>query len=88
MVNINKGEIIMVTSYSRGHAIYYDGVVWRYSDDHSVHDDSRTCNRCGKAPTKEGFDSCMGYIDGAGAACCGHGIHASYIMLNGKGDSC
>jgi hypothetical protein len=26
----------------------------------------------------------MGYIDGAVAVCCGHGIHASYIMLNGK----
>lgn len=64
----------MITAYSKGHEIYYDSTNWRYSDDNTVYDDSRTCKRCGRAPTKEGYDACLGYLEGVTSACCGHGV--------------
>lgn len=44
--------------------------------------DSRPCKRCGRMPTKEGYDACLGYIKGAKSACCGHGIEKPYILKN------
>lgn len=70
----------MIKSYSRGWEIYYDGKIWRYCDDNSVHDDSRPCKRCGYMPTEEGYDYCLGYIEGAVSACCGHGIEEPYQL--------
>ena len=72
----------MITSYSRGWEIYYDvdKEVWRYSDNDQIHDDSRPCKRCGRIPTKEGHDACLGHIEGAIAACCGHGVEESYVI--------
>lgn len=67
----------MVTAHSRGHKIYYDKV-WRYYDDNSIFDDSRSCTRCGKYPNKDGSDSCLGHIDGIISACCGHGVEKPY----------
>lgn len=69
----------MAKSHSRGHEIYYDGFVWRYTDTNMVLDDNRVCKRCGKSPTKEGEDNCLGHIDGATSCCCGHGIEDTYI---------
>ena len=68
-------------SYSRGWDIYFDGENQRYSDDHKMMDDSRPCKRCGQMPTKEGYDACLGYIDGAKAACCGHGVGEKYVVM-------
>lgn len=31
------------------------------------------CPKCGRKPTPEGYDPCLGHIPGAVAACCGHG---------------
>ena len=67
-------------SYSRGCKIYYDGEVWRYSDNNELLDDSRPCKRCGCMPTKDGYDFCLGYVTGAKSACCGHGVEDSYIL--------
>lgn len=53
----------MITSNSRGHKIYFDGQDWRYQDTKSIYDDSRTCIKCGKMPTKEGHDACLGRIE-------------------------
>ena len=72
----------MIKSYSRGHEIYYDGGCWRYSDTSEICDDSRPCKRCGKYPTKEGYDACAGYVEGAKAACCGHGAEEAYVMMD------
>lgn len=70
----------MTTSYLRGHEIYYDGKDWRYKDNNQIADDSRPCKRCGRLPTPEGYDACLGYIKGAFSACCGHGVTDSYEL--------
>lgn len=70
----------MQHSYMRGHEIYYDGKNWRYCDTHKQADDSRPCPRCGYWPTKEGYDHCLGYIEGAKSACCGHGVSPGFVL--------
>ena len=70
----------MTTSFSRGNPIYFDGTDWRYCDNNQIHTDSRPCKRCGRMPTKEGYDACLGYINGASSACCGHGAEDKYII--------
>lgn len=47
-------------SYSRGWAIYYDGENWRYLDNNEIIDNNeRSCKRCGRTLTKEGYDACL-----------------------------
>ena len=71
----------MIKSYSRGWEIYYDGVNWRYCDNHElVKSGQRPCKRCGKMPTADGYDACLGHIAGAKSACCGHGIEKPFVM--------
>lgn len=70
----------MAKGYSRGWEIYYDGNNWRYSDNHQLLDTMRPCAKCGKTPTKEGYDACLGYIKGVQSACCGHGV-STPIMI-------
>lgn len=70
----------MVKTHLRGWEIYFDGNDWRYSDNDELADDSRPCIRCGRMPTKEGYDACLGYIEGAKSACCGHGVGKSYTI--------
>lgn len=71
----------MITSYSRGHSIYYDGLDWRYTDNSELALNSRPCKRCGRLPTAEGYDSCLGYVNGATSACCGHGVEEAYTIM-------
>ena len=68
----------MVTSYSRGHKIYYDKM-WKYCDNNLPLDSCRPCKKCGMMPTSDGYDYCLGYIDNVISACCGHGINKGYI---------
>jgi len=72
----------MITSYSRGHKIYYntDTKKWHYLDDDSECKGERPCKKCGRYPTKEGYDACLGHIDGAISACCGHGVEEPYVI--------
>ena len=72
----------MNKSYSRGHEIYYDGINWKYSDDNSIHDNSRPCKKCNCYPTPEGYDACLGKIEGASHACCGHGVEKGYVIMD------
>lgn len=65
------------TSYCRGHKIIYNGA-WKYADGSQM--DNRPCKRCGKPPTPEGHDACLGHVKGATAACCGHGVEAGYVL--------
>ena len=76
----------MVTSYSRGHLTYYGWNTnnWRYSDNNEIVNDNRPCKKCGCKLTKEGYDACLGHIDGAIHACCGHGVEEGYIMYPDK----
>jgi len=70
-----------VLSHSRGHAIYFDGSEWRYVDNEKLlRDEERACIRCGKLPTPEGFDACMGHIENATSVCCGHGVEREVIQ--------
>lgn len=76
----------MVTSHSRGHEIYFDEekAVWRYLDSGKIAEDSRPCKKCGRFPTKEGYDACLGYVEGATSACCGHGVDKPIRIYGGK----
>jgi hypothetical protein len=75
----------------RGNPTYYDETTntFHYTDGTPVPtnpSEERPCTRCGKSPTPEGYDACLGFIEGAKAACCGHGIETGYIAWEvGKG---
>jgi len=69
----------MTTSFARGNEIYFKNNKWFYLEDNTVFDDSKPCKKCRKYPTKEGFDACLGHIEDATAACCGHGSEEDYI---------
>ena len=75
----------MQTAYIRGHLIKYEGGRWIYEDGVPVEQEERPCAKCGRPPTPEGHDACLGYIEGAVAACCGHGVEDGYI-LRGEGN--
>lgn len=61
------------TSYQGGHLIEYNKQ-WLYADDKSPISVKRPCVRCGRMPTPEGYDACLGYIPNVKSACCGHGM--------------
>jgi hypothetical protein len=71
----------MIHSYNRGHKILFINNQWIYEDTKKPIDNNRPCKKCGKKPIKEGYDACMGYIDGAKSSCCGHGIEKEYIIM-------
>lgn len=62
------------TFYDRGWPTYLDGRVWRYADTNAQITGRRPCRRCGRFPTREGHDACLGTLPGVVSACCGHGI--------------
>jgi hypothetical protein len=68
----------MITSFTRGHLIIYENNKWLYADNKSSIINIRPCKRCGKMPTKEGYDACLGFVIGIHHACCGHGIESGY----------
>lgn len=70
----------MATTYWRGHKCYFDGEVWRYIDNDKKFDEQRPCKKCGKSPTEEGYDACVGHVHEALSVCCGHGVRNSYIV--------
>lgn len=57
--------------------------IWVYEDTYEPVDSSppRQCIKCGKLPTPEGYDACLGHLDGVIHACCGHGRHNGYKIL-------
>lgn len=38
-------------------------------------------NKADLIATKEGYDSCTGYIKGATSVCCGHGVQSPIIIM-------
>lgn len=70
----------MAKSHSRGHEIEYVNQEWIYSDTGESCNNTRPCKRCGRPPTPEGYDACLGLIEGATSACCGHGIEEAYCV--------
>ncbi|MGE5479024.1 MAG: hypothetical protein ACM3U1_01195 [Chloroflexota bacterium] len=71
----------MITSYSRGHEIYFEDGQWLFLDTREPINDERPCKRCGKNPTEEGYDPCLGRLVGAVSACCGHGVETPYFIF-------
>ena len=69
-------------SHKRGHEIIYNGDQWQYSDTGEPAEEERPCKRCGRMPTPEGHDACLGKLPGVGAACCGHGVDDAYAIDN------
>ena len=75
-----------LVGYRRGHLLvmFRDGQ-WRWGDSgrfappQSRPGGDRDCVLCGHAPTPAGHDPCLGYIEGALAACCGHGRVPGYV---------
>jgi len=70
----------------RGHSIVFDedSKEWLYADTLELVGDcnGRPCTRCGKLPTVEGHDACLGTLSGGvSAACCGHGVKPPYVMF-------
>ena len=71
----------MPKSHLRGHKVEFDGKQWVYSDTKEpTLFNLRNCKRCGKPATKEGYDVCLGKIEGATSACCGHGVDEGYTL--------
>lgn len=70
----------MVTSDTRGNLIYYIDNQWVYEDGTPIEQEERPCTRCGRMPTPEGYDACLGYVEGATSACCGHGLHDKVVI--------
>ena len=71
----------MIKSYIRGHEVYFNGDDWFYVDNDEYANYDRLCKKCSNQPTKEGYDHCLGYIDGVSHACCGHGVEESYAVF-------
>ncbi len=69
----------MITSFSRGHKIIFLKGAWFYQDKGESVENERPCKKCKKYPTKEGYDACIGFIQGAKSACCGHGVEKKYV---------
>lgn len=74
----------MITTNSRGHEIYFKEGNWYYADNDSIHDDSRPCKKCKCYPTSEGYDACLGHVEGVTSACCGHGAEEYYEVREVK----
>jgi hypothetical protein len=68
------------TSFQRGNPIQWNSKKWIYSNDRSSTKKEKPCIRCGRMPTKEGYDACLGYISNAKSACCGHGVEEGFII--------
>ena len=70
----------MITSHSRGHQIIYLNDRWVYKDNRQIMDNNRPCKKCGRKPTKEGYDACLGKLNNIKSACCGHGTDKRYMV--------
>ena len=75
---------MIARSFVCGHDVVYDERTdtWRYEDTYTPVEieGNRPCWRCGRMPTLEGYDACLGYLDGVMSACCGHGEQPPMII--------
>ena len=70
-------------AHCRGWPIEHDGTQWVFGDTRRPVDPSRPCRRCGRKPTAEGYDHCLGHVAGASSACCGHGVETGFVNFGG-----
>lgn len=63
--------------YIFGHACYFDWNAgqWLYADtSEPTLGNPRPCPQCNQSQTAEGYDPCLGFLEGVTSACCGHGV--------------
>lgn len=77
-----------VTTHRRGHVTEWRGDQFVYADTGEPADHDRPCIRCGRGPTPEGHDACLGHIPGANSVCCGHGVHDPIFVFWGERLAC
>ena len=67
---------MVASSYVRGHEVRYnsENKKWYWSDTKKECKDERACKKCKCYPTEEGYDACLGYVEGYISVCCGHGV--------------
>lgn len=77
-----------VTSYIRGHKVYYDenDKEWKYCDEKLKNSDkiAEVCPRCCQPHLSFDCDFCLRplqYCKFIVSACCGHGVEQGYIQL-------
>ena len=75
-----------VTGTIFGHDVLYTGDHWCWRDTGLPVEPivKRSCPQCGAVPTPEGYDPCIGYVEGAVSVCCGHGSEQGYIVWPNK----
>ena len=61
--------------------VFRDGQRYYVDTGECAEGNPRPCSRCGRMPTPEGYDACLGYIPGAAGACCGHGVEPGYVCM-------
>lgn len=77
-------------AHRRGHRVVYIAGSWRWKVTGRFlrigsQPDDPPCVLCHELPTPEGHDACLGTIEGAAGACCGHGVTAGYVQRPGEG---
>jgi len=72
------------TSSTRGHKIIWLNDKWFYEDTGESTDIERPCIKCGRKATPEGYDACLGKLEGVINACCGHGVEKGSIQYEGE----
>lgn len=68
-------------SHIRGWPCEFKDGQWMFTDNGQPTDKNRACWRCGRKPTPEGYDACVGHIPGAASACCGHGVEEGFVIM-------
>ena len=66
--------------------VYFADGRWRYATTGRFlrlgsNPDDPPCTLCGRGPTTEGHDACLGHVEEVRGACCGHGVHAGYLKF-------
>jgi len=66
--------MMAVRSYVRGWTVICRRGKWLYEDTGEPLSVVRPCRKCGRMPTADGHDACLGELPGIAFACCGHGV--------------
>ena len=80
-----------MTARSRvnGNALVFgkDGWEYRLTGDPAMVEAPLPCPRCGTVPDADGHDGCLGHVQGAWSACCGHGVTDPYAYYHLGGNN-
>lgn len=82
-----KRRKLAAKSYCRGWEIVRREGRWVYADTGKAcwgPNDRRPCKKCGKEPTAEGHDACLGILPGVASACCGHGVYKGWVTTEAE----